>query len=181
MSLIFTNPQIPTVIVLIVINKLLTAWSAVLLCQLIEHILTKSLAFNSAVLFLFNPASIFYHSVYTEPMFCVMTFWALRRAFELEQEEGKVDDTVGYLTKRLGCLVMFAVSMMVRTSSMFYSLVFGVPILWALFKSNNIAQAFKIAVTGAIVLIFFLGPLLIYIIASHQIFCSSAPLSTFCH
>lgn len=85
MALAFDRPQIPAVIALVIINKVLTAWSAVLLYQLAERIAGRGLALGTAVLFLYNPASIFYHSVYSEPLFCVLTFQAIKKVVEWEK------------------------------------------------------------------------------------------------
>lgn len=82
-----------------------------------------------------------------------------------------------YLKTMVGSLWLFAASMVVRTSSMFYSLIYGIPILTALAKTKS----FKVVITGALVLFCFLGPFLVYLVSSHWIFCTSPPKSTFCH
>lgn len=70
-------------VLVVLVNKGMTAMAAVYLYRIAYH-LTKSLkvAKASAVLFLFNPASIFYHAVYSEPLYTCITFIAINNLLQ---------------------------------------------------------------------------------------------------
>lgn len=73
-----TNVNALLVLLLVVANKVLTALSAAYLYRLASNITNNPrIGRAAATLFLFNPASIFYHSVYSEPLYCYLTFMAI--------------------------------------------------------------------------------------------------------
>jgi hypothetical protein len=70
----------------VIINKGLTAYAAVLVGQIGTGIAGQGVGRAAAVLFLWNPASVFYHSVYSEPLFAVLTLQAIKYALENESK-----------------------------------------------------------------------------------------------
>lgn len=69
------------IIIILVVNKICTALSSVVLMNIVNQLTRESrLGTLSAVLFLFNPASIFYHAVYSEAIYSLIVFAGIFKA-----------------------------------------------------------------------------------------------------
>ena len=82
-SLFFKNNELPFLILAILINKILTAINCALLMNFVNSFNTFSRKTVKliGILFLFNPSAIFYHSLYSEPIFMFLSLIGLTYAF----------------------------------------------------------------------------------------------------
>jgi phosphatidylinositol glycan class V len=172
------------VVMVVVVNKGLTALAAVYLYR-IAYRLTKTerVARASAIVFLFNPASIFYHAVYSEPLYSCLTFIAIDNLLKDKNWTDSIEHPVDFIRNNFVKLILLGISVSIRTTAMFLSLTFGYPILQHLFqhlKTLSILPTLKTCLTGALTLLFFLSFFLLYLSYGYSQFCESPPFSRFC-
>lgn len=168
----------------ILINKLLTAYTSLVLYQIAGNYGGKGLSLSAGVLFLFNPSSVFYHSVYSEPIFACLTMQAIKFALDNQIKSSKlIDQPLEYLRVNAKSLVLFSLSMTVRSTGLFLSLIFGVPILcqlWQNISKFDIGRCIRTGVTGFLTLSMFLLPFLLYLSFGYLQFCRQPTPSPFC-
>ncbi len=121
-GLINLRPLEIQVLILLLINKILFSLSALQLQQ-IALFLTKNPAQSSTIakLFLYNPACIFFHSVYTQSIYAFLTFTAVLQLFKSSSNINS------HYAKALGCL---SLAVFFRTNGIFLAPVFGIPIIF---------------------------------------------------
>lgn len=120
-----------SVLLVVAINKLLTAVAVVNLYQLAWIYGGRPLAVAASVLFLFNPSSVFYHSVYSEPLFACLTMIAVKHVLlKRSQSTAAISQPLQFLKLHWKTLLLFSLSISVRSTGLFLSLVFGFPILF---------------------------------------------------
>lgn len=74
----------------VVVNKVLTGLAAGVMWQIGWRFGGRELGMAAAVLFLFNPASVFYHSVYSEPIFAFLTMLAIKYALDKQKQSNSL-------------------------------------------------------------------------------------------
>jgi len=147
------NVKGPLVLLLVAANKVLTAVSAAYLYRIACSITgNPRIGRAAATVFLFNPASIFYHSVYSEPLYCCCTFLAIHILLERKKLWMKCfDHPISFFRECGSSLALLGLSVGIRTTAMLLSLVPGIPMLLAFGKSLSelkLLRVFKIGVTG---------------------------------
>lgn len=108
----------------VVVNRILFALSAYeikCILNLISEGKDKRLVEIGSVAFLFNPASIFYHTLYTESIFCFVTCRGIRISLESKNEWVSVIH------------LLFGVSL--RSNGMFLTPVIGLDIIYKFIDS----------------------------------------------
>lgn len=173
-SSFFTDWKLIFILLAIIMNKLLVIVNVGLLMNFARHFhyFSEQSIKTIGILFLFNPAALFYHSLYSEPIFVFLTVIALTLAFKNEEE---AKNTKSYIKSNLISLILFSISTMTRTISMLYSLVYGIPIIAELIreaKGGKFKNCLKIVLSGTIVILLFVTPFIIYLIKGYFQFCS---------
>lgn len=170
---------------MVLLNKLLTMFAAANLYQLAWIYGGRSLALAASVLFLFNPASVFYHSVYSEPLFACLTIVAIKYVLQNRIKSNRcLDQPIQFIGCNWFALVLFALSITVRSTGLFLSLILGLPILSNLFVSlfTSIKRAIMTAVTGFLTLSIFVAPFIAYLVYGYYQFCNDTEHpSQFCN
>ena len=119
---VFSNNYETTVVALVLINKVLF-WMAVRDLQAIckAFSLSNQATHNAIMFFIYNPALVFFHSVYSESLYVFLTFKAVN--FLLNHKNGFM----------FTCLLMLAT--LVRSTGIFLLPAIGVPLLVAMFRN----------------------------------------------
>lgn len=76
-----------SIAIILIINKVCTALSSIILYNLVK-LLTKNqkVSLVASILFLFNPASVFYHAVYSEAIYALISFTGIYKALKIQTE-----------------------------------------------------------------------------------------------
>ena len=138
-----------------------------------RRFLNKKQSLLVGILYLFNPSAIFYHSVYSEPLFTLITLLGCYQALNIHTDPVK---PVAYIKSNLVGILLFSSCILIRTTGMFYSLIYGVPILVSLFhrlRQREWGNCVSVAVSGAITLFCFVAPFIVYLWAGYREFCNS--------
>lgn len=160
------------IIMAIAVNKVLNVLNCVLLVSIGERVLSKKGSRLAGILFLFNPAAIFYHSVYSESLYLFVTLIGIVHSL---QSKANPNDPLKYIGSNCIGLAAFSLSTVIRTTGMFYSLIYAGPILASLFKElslrrwNNLP---KLIVSGILTLLFLILPFGIYLWVGYRQFCN---------
>lgn len=179
------NVNVLLVFVLVVVNKVLTAVSAAYLYRIAWKV-TDSVRVGraAALVFLFNPASIFYHAVYSEPLYCCVTFAAIFAFLDTKQAWSKaLDRPLSFFRTCGSSLALMSLSVGIRSTTMFLALVPGLPLLnafWASLRALQFGRVLRIGFVGAATLLAFMGVFIVYLYYGYWQFCSSDPKSWFC-
>lgn len=98
----------------ILVNVYLFKQAALTLYKLTEILFNKKIAYDSAVLFCFNPASIFFIAPYTETLFSYLTFLSILNCLELYEKYSKPDNVFSF--KDLLLILPIAMSTATRSN-----------------------------------------------------------------
>lgn len=115
------------------------------------------------MLFIYNPASIFFHSVYTESIYMSVTLLFMH--FSLKEEFSK---------KNIILTALLMLGMNFRSNCMFLAPIVGFPILLRFFKAIKERKYFKIlkiGLEGSFILFFMLIPFFYHLYFSFSKIC----------
>lgn len=120
----------------LVLNNLFLAISSINLYRVTELITnSKRVAKFATILFFFCPGGASLRMLYSESLFCFLTFWALRLAYEkMPIWEKQLETPLEFLKTNRLSLALFFVASITRSVVVLYSPVFGISILYALYN-----------------------------------------------
>ncbi|XP_076272689.1 phosphatidylinositol glycan anchor biosynthesis class V [Rhynchophorus ferrugineus] len=102
------------ILIYIIVNLYIFKQATLSLYKLTETVFNKKVAYDSAVLFCFNPASIFFIAPYTECLFSYLTFESILNCIKLYEKYSKPDNT--FSIKDLLLILPIALSTITRSN-----------------------------------------------------------------
>lgn len=156
-----------TIIALVLINKVLTFLALPDLVGICEGLkLSKKATETTVYLFIFSPAAVFMHSVYSEPLYILLTFKAINAQITHKNT--------------LMFTLYLSVAMLVRSTALFVLPVAGLPLLlalWSRLTHKNYKPAVEIVKKGALILATVCLPFMGYLWWSYRRICGQGSLA----
>ena len=145
----------------VILNKILFALCFCELAETCELLkLSKKDRRSAILLFIFNPASVFFHSVYTQSLYSFLTFRAIKLSFRKKNR---------YITT-----LYLSVSILVRSTAMFLLPIVGLDILMKFFsnlRKVRVKKVINLFFKGSSILLIVLAPFILYLLWAYKRIC----------
>lgn len=110
-------------------------------------------AYRAVMLFIYNPAAVFYHSVYTQAIYTYITFMFVHVCFDIVNililQKHQVNSTnISIIYIIIKCVIMLCFSLTIRTTSLFLIPIIALPILYIFF--HNLYIVYTVHLTLAL-------------------------------
>lgn len=133
------------------------------------------MGFLSAIIFLFNPASVFYSAIYTESLFAFVTIFATHIFYKKKMLLS--ENYKNFFSVMFFPIVLLMIAVLIRSNGLFYVTIPGYFILkefFLLLRQNKIFQSLMMVFIGLVTLILMLIPYWFVVsIYPTQIYCNS--------